>query len=116
MCGWADSSLYHLDGPAAIKHLDAVLTVKKLGAVQWVPGAGSAPSGCEEWDPVYEKIAASGKGMWIYLWDSPFERAVQYADRIVSRYGKDRVIFFFGDLSEEQSYRLTKLVEGKWSK
>ena len=38
---YLDYSIYHLDGPDALKHLDMILEIPRLNAVQWVPGAGS---------------------------------------------------------------------------
>lgn len=39
-CCFLDRSIYHLDGPGALRHLDAILDIPELNAVQWVPGAG----------------------------------------------------------------------------
>jgi hypothetical protein len=60
-CKFYDRSIYHLDGPGALKHLDSILSIPKLNAVQWVPGAGNG--GFERWIPVYQKIQAAGKGI-----------------------------------------------------
>lgn len=35
-----DASIYHLDGPDALKHLDRLLAIDKLKGIQWVYGAG----------------------------------------------------------------------------
>jgi hypothetical protein len=59
-----DQSIYHLDGPQALKHLDRVLKMKKLDAVQWVYGAGQ-PSP-RHWIPVLQKIQAADKCIHIY--------------------------------------------------
>ena len=58
-----DRSIYHLDGPGALRHLDSLLSIKKLNAVQWVPGAGNL--GFTRWIEVYHKIQAAGKGIQI---------------------------------------------------
>lgn len=54
-----DRSIYHLDGPDALRHLDRILAMKKLDGVQWVPGAGRPPM--REWIPVLKKIQDAGK-------------------------------------------------------
>jgi len=56
-----DYSIYHLDGPGAIKHLDALLELPRLHAIQWVPGAGAPPM--REWIPLLKRIQEAGKGL-----------------------------------------------------
>jgi hypothetical protein len=63
-CRFLDRSIYHLDGPGALRHLDSILSIGELDAVQWVPGAGNA--GFARWIPVYQRIQAAGKGMVVY--------------------------------------------------
>jgi hypothetical protein len=60
-CEKLDRSIYHLDGPNALRHIDALLGIKKLGAVQWVCGAGN--EGFRRWIPVYQKIQKAHKGV-----------------------------------------------------
>lgn len=54
-----DASLFHLDGPGALRHLDDLLALAKLDGIQWVPGAGAAPA--REWIPVLQRIQKAGK-------------------------------------------------------
>lgn len=56
---YLDASIYHLDGPAALKHLDTVLAEPRLGGVQWVYGAGQPTAA--HWLDVLRKIQAAGK-------------------------------------------------------
>ncbi|MHB1462903.1 MAG: uroporphyrinogen decarboxylase/cobalamine-independent methonine synthase family protein [Armatimonadota bacterium] len=58
-----DATLYHLDGPNALRHLDSLLSIEKLNAIQWVYGAGNGRS--IDWLPVYQKCQAAGKGIQI---------------------------------------------------
>ncbi|MCL5270223.1 MAG: hypothetical protein M1457_06675 [bacterium] len=60
-CNYFDGSLYHLDGPQAIRHLPDILAYKKLSAINWVPGAG-AP-GPTHWIDLMRRIQAGGKGV-----------------------------------------------------
>ncbi len=56
---YLDHSLFHLDGPGALRHLDALLAIDRLGGIQWVPGANSGPM--LQWVPVLRRIQAAGK-------------------------------------------------------
>jgi 5-methyltetrahydrofolate--homocysteine methyltransferase len=56
---WIDRTIFHLDGPAAIRHLDTLLSLPELDGIQWVPGAGAAPM--IEWVELLKRIQAGGK-------------------------------------------------------
>lgn len=56
---WLPNSVYHLDGPDALRHLDTILSIKELKGVQWVYGAGQ-PS-ARHWIDVLKKIQDAGK-------------------------------------------------------
>ena len=43
-CRFLDRSIYHLDGPGALRHLDTILAIPDLDALQFVPGAGNEGS------------------------------------------------------------------------
>jgi hypothetical protein len=62
-CKFLDRSIYHLDGPGALRHLDALLEIPELNAVQWVFGAGN--EGFTRWVDVYRRIQAAGKGIQV---------------------------------------------------
>jgi hypothetical protein len=52
-CRYYDRTIYHLDGPGALRHLDSILDIKELDAVQWVFGAGN--EGYARWVDVYQR-------------------------------------------------------------
>lgn len=54
-----NGSIYHLDGPGALRHLDRILEIDRLNGVQWVYGDGQ-PSAVH-WIDVYKKIQRAGK-------------------------------------------------------
>ena len=54
-----EASIYHLDGPGALRHLDRILEIENLNGVQWVPGAGEKPA--RDWIDVLRKIQRAGK-------------------------------------------------------
>lgn len=56
---WLDHSLYHLDGPGAIRHLDSLLAAPDLNGIQWVPGANSGPA--TQWIDLLKRIQDAGK-------------------------------------------------------
>jgi len=47
-CDKLDFSLYHLDGPDAIKHTDAIVEIDALDALQFTPGTGRPDPGNEQ--------------------------------------------------------------------
>jgi hypothetical protein len=56
-----DHSLYHLDGPGALKHLPRLLEIERLDCIQWIQGATQPlPS---EWLGVLQQIQAAGKSV-----------------------------------------------------
>jgi len=66
-----DYGLYHLDGKNQLVHLDDLLAISAIQAIQWVPGASEAPKCSEQWMPVYKKIQAAGKSIYIDYCEHP---------------------------------------------
>jgi len=64
-CAWLDYSLYHLDGPQAVRHLDAVLAIDALDAVEWTPGAAQPGGGDPVWFALYRRILEAGKSLQV---------------------------------------------------
>ena len=62
-CQYYERSIYHLDGPGALRHLDSILAIPELNAVQYVYGAGN--EGIHQWMGVYQKIQKAGKGIQV---------------------------------------------------
>jgi len=58
-----DNSIFHLDGPMALKNLDILLELESLDGIQWVPGAGAKPM--REWVDVCTKVLEAGKCLQI---------------------------------------------------
>lgn len=54
-------SVFHLDGPDALRHLDLLLDIPQLDAVQWVWGAGHGPA--SRWIDAYRRIRQAGKSI-----------------------------------------------------
>lgn len=103
-CRWLDRSIYHLDGPDALRHLDLILEIPELHAVQWVFGAGNGPA--SKWLDVYARIQQAGKALQVvecepWELDAFFERldpegvafsmsagSLEEADYVVGRVGR----------------------------
>jgi hypothetical protein len=62
-CQFLDRSIYHLDGPGALRHLDAILSIPELDALQFVPGAGN--EGYARWIEVYQRAQAADKAIQV---------------------------------------------------
>jgi len=63
-CRLAERTIYHLDGPGALRHLERILGIAELDCVQWIQGAGNPlPS---SWLPVLHQIQAAGKSVQVY--------------------------------------------------
>ncbi len=58
-CQFLDHSIYHLDGPDAVRHLDAILEVEKLDGIHFIPSPMDAAF--IRWADVYKRIQAAGK-------------------------------------------------------
>ncbi len=114
-CKYLNHSLYHLDGPDAIKHLDALMEIKELDAVQWTAGAGQVDGGNPKWYPIYDKVIGAGKSMWISIEDGTFEDWVISADNLVKRYGPGRLYLLFPEMEEEQAIRLMDIANRDWT-
>ncbi|HCS73499.1 MAG TPA: hypothetical protein DIW17_06460 [Clostridiales bacterium] len=64
-CKFYERSIYHLDGPDALRHLDMLLDIPELDAIQWVCGAGN--EGYARWVNVYQKIQKARKGIQLSI-------------------------------------------------
>ena len=56
---WVARTIYHLDGPGAIRHLEGLLSLPHLDGIQWIPGVG-APN-VSSWVRLLRRIQAAGK-------------------------------------------------------
>jgi succinate dehydrogenase flavin-adding protein (antitoxin of CptAB toxin-antitoxin module) len=59
-----EHSLYHLDGPEAIRHLPRILEIEKLHTVQWVHGNGRPPH--SHWIDLLKQIQSAGKAVQVW--------------------------------------------------
>ena len=97
-----DASIYHLDGPDALKHLDRLLAIDKLKGIQWVYGAGQPTA--SHWLPVLKKIQDAGKRIQI-------EVAPGELDRMLENLKPEGVMFSISASTEEEGKALVKRIE-----
>ena len=57
-----DRTIYHLDGPDAVRHLDSLLALPEIDAIQWIQGAGAGRM--TEWIDLLKRIQEGGKLIW----------------------------------------------------
>lgn len=62
-------SMYHLDGPQAVRHLDCLLSIPQLNMIQWTPGAGQPFTDDPMWFPLYRRVLDAGKTLFLYASD-----------------------------------------------
>jgi hypothetical protein len=63
-CNSVDYSIYHLDGPGAVRHLPKILEIDNLDCVQWIQGAGNPPP--SRWLGLLREIQDRGKSVQVY--------------------------------------------------
>ena len=63
-CRHVERTIYHLDGPGALRHLPRLLEIEELDCVQWIQGAGSPPP--SRWLPMLRQVQAAGKSVQVY--------------------------------------------------
>ena len=77
-CEHMEASIYHLDGPDALRHLDSLLGIDSLNAIQWVAGAGRG--GATDWIPVYKRCQAAGKGIQLHAGPDELDCLFEHLD------------------------------------
>lgn len=66
MCQRISYSMYHWDGPGALRHHDHLLSIPQLDMLQWTPGAGVEPPDDKRWWPYYHKTVEAGKKLYVH--------------------------------------------------
>ena len=114
-CQQLDNSIYHLDGPDAVRHLDALMEIEELDAIQWTSGAGQPDGASELWYPIYDKVKAAGKSLWVAIHDGNLNDWIESGNRIVQRYGSDGLyLLFYAETTEAEAAYLVNYAEKNW--
>lgn len=110
-CRNLDHTIYHLDGPDAIKHLGSLLEIDDLNAIQWTPGAGNPDGGSEIWYPIYDKITSAGKSLHITLEEGGLDDWINKAGKLVKRYDCRYLYLLFPRMREKEADLLLRSAE-----
>lgn len=98
-----DASIYHLDGPDALRHLDRILKIEKLKGVQWVYGAGQPTA--SHWIDVIKKIQKAGKCVVINVTADELEFMLKEVE-------PEGILYLVTDIkSEEHARSLMEIAE-----
>ncbi len=102
-----DRTMYHLDGPGAIKHCDSLMALPGLNGIQWVQGAGGGS--VLEYLDLLKKIQAGGKLLFCYCEKHELEQ-------LLSELQPEGLFVVIQDLeSREEADLLLKKAE-QWTK
>lgn len=104
---WLDASIFHLDGPGALKHLDTLLEIPNLNGIQWVQGAGQPP--VSQWIPVLKKIQDAGKLIQVNI-------EAQELDVLMDNLKPEGVLYSTSCPSEQDAKDLIKKAESAYKK
>lgn len=94
-CRKLEYSIYHLDGPDAIKHVDVLMEIEELDALQWTCGAGKPDGANAQWYGIYDKVRAAGKSLWIMIEDGSVQNWSDNTQRILDKYGSRGIYFLY---------------------
>ncbi len=108
-CDYLDYSIYHVDGPDAIRSIDPLLEIESLTALEFTPGPQIPPGGDPYWYEMYQKIKKAGKSVQA-VWIRP-EEVVPLLDAVGPQ-GMYLMVFID---TLKQAERLEREVESYYS-
>ena len=112
-CAQLDNSIFHLDGPDAIRHAPALLEMPHLNGIQWTHGAGNPDGGHERWYPLYDLVHEAEKCLWVYYEDTDADTIINKTRKLVQRYGLKRLyVHLAGPLSENEAALVSRAAAG----
>ena len=108
-CRHVEHTIYHLDGPGALRHLERLLAIPELHCIQWIQGAGNPPP--SRWLDMLRKVQAAGKSVQVYYGPSHGDDADLAEELAALCRGLDRRrLFFWATVpSREQAGELVRL-------
>ncbi|HKM07656.1 MAG TPA: hypothetical protein VJ869_11770 [Sphaerochaeta sp.] len=104
-CSYLDHSLYHVDGPEALRTVDALLEIDALDCIEFTPGPQVPQGGDPRWYPLYRKIKESGKCVQVV--EMQAEEVIPLLDAI----GTDGVYMMVNFRSEQEIDDLNEAVK-----
>ena len=109
-----DYSMYHLDGPGAIKHLDSLMSLERLNCLQWTPGEPGPDGTQEKWFEVYDKAVSAGKSIWVHVCNGDVDDWIAGTDRVVQRFGVKGTFLWYPEMSLRDAEKLLTYAEDHW--
>jgi hypothetical protein len=107
-----EHTLYHLDGPDAVRHLPTILGLEHLNCVQWIQGAGQPlPS---QWLPLLQRLQAAGKSVQLFYAGAHGGGAdfVQELDALCASLDRNRLFVVIEARSVEEAETLVRRAAG----
>ena len=105
---WCDYGTYHLDGQKCITtHLDFLLSIDQINNIEFTPGSGQPPTYSPQYIPLYKKIQASGKNLYLLVRPAEIEP-------LLSELAPEGLFLCTDAPSEEEADRLLANV-ARWS-
>ena len=104
-------SIYHLDGPDAIRHLDMLLDIDNLTGIQWQNGAGQAPYTDECWFDLYRRIQDKKKNI-VLRGVNPYDDAA--LERLVKTFDHAGLYMTLNCRTPDDADRTVEKIE-RWS-
>jgi len=114
-CAKLDHSVFHLDGPDAIKHVDALMEIDELDALQWTCGAGQPDSRSPRWYPIYDRVKDAKKALHLGIYEGKFDDWICACDSLVDRYGVKGMYFLLPQMSEEEGEKFIEYADKNWT-
>jgi len=109
---YVDHSLYHLDGPGAIRHVPRLLEIEKLDSIQWIHGAGQ-PSAVH-WLELLKQIQQAGKSVQVYYGPTHGDEADTVEElKILCRELDPNRLFFWANVSGMEEAEALMKTAGK---
>ena len=111
-CGHVDHTIYHLDGPDAVRQLPKILELENLNCVQWIQGAGNPfPS---QWLDLLRQIQDAGKSVQVVYTanhGSDADMGMEL-DVLCNGLDRDRLFFYIATDSIDKADMLVKQAHG----
>jgi 5-methyltetrahydrofolate--homocysteine methyltransferase len=82
-----DASIYHLDGPDALRHTESLCAIDQLDMIQWMPGEVYYD---DDWSELNAKIDALGKGQ---IFQQYYKLVATDIERIWDSYTSRKLFF-----------------------
>ena len=105
---YLDYSLYHVDGPEALRTVDALLEIDGLDCIEFTPGPQVPQGGDPRWYPLYKKIKDAGK--CVQAVEMQAEEVIPLLDAV----GPEGMYLMVNWRSKEEHDEVSRLVDRRY--